>query len=69
MKRLSLAKLSKVNLSKMQEQAIVGGSTGECICPYACSACYCTVTDAVGDFDFVMEKGLYKTANDTKNNY
>ena len=46
MKKLSLTNLSKTNLSKMQEQAIIGGSSDSCICAALCTNCSCN-----GDID------------------
>ena len=41
MKKLSLSNLSKTNLSKMQEQAIIGGLSDYCICAALCTSCSC----------------------------
>lgn len=45
MKQLSLSNLSKMNLSKIQERAIIGGSSQcGCVCSYTCS-CACNPSD------------------------
>ncbi|MBE6336681.1 MAG: hypothetical protein E7066_08430 [Lentimicrobiaceae bacterium] len=46
MKKLSLTNLSKTNLSKMQEQAITGGSSDSCICAALCTSCSCRDDDS-----------------------
>ena len=70
MKKLSLSNLSRINLSRMQEQAIIGGSSDNCICPFGCSNCNCGAEDekaAVAKFDGVMESGLESYAAEVLN--
>ena len=41
MKKLSLMQLSKDNLDKIQQRAVMGGDQCACICGYICSSCGC----------------------------
>ena len=55
MKKLSLSNLSKTNLSKMQEQAIIGGTSDYCICAALCTNCSC---NRDGDAEGIAEKSM-----------
>lgn len=58
MKKLSLSNLSQINLSRMQEQAIIGGSSDNCICPFACNDCRCNEEMAEEKFEAGMNSGV-----------
>lgn len=55
MKKLSLTNLSKTNLSKMQEQAIIGGTFDYCVCAALCTSCSC---EGIDDAEGITEKSM-----------
>lgn len=66
MKKFSLSSLSKQNLDKLQQSAIIGGD-GSCICAYICTSCPCNNVgnpDLLASIDYAeMEVWAWHTAD------